>query len=151
MMWSGISMRSICCCYSRTLTRCWQLLSSADNLCNQFWSRWGPTKRRASSGSKLFDTLMVVLKEFFFFFFFFFWTKTNKSKDDKKHAKLHSIQIVKSTKFFVSMSYCSLSIILVSELCSSFFFFCFFFFVFFSSRILSIAWIGLLDRRTCSQ
>ena len=38
-------------------------MSSADNLCKQFWSRSGRTKCRACSGSKLFDALMVLLKE----------------------------------------------------------------------------------------
>ena len=38
-------------------------LSSADNLCKQFVPRSGPTKCRAWSGSKLFDTLMVFRKE----------------------------------------------------------------------------------------
>ena len=42
----------------------WQLLSFADNLCKHFGSRSGPTKSRAWSGSKLFDTLMVFLKDF---------------------------------------------------------------------------------------
>ena len=41
------------------------LMSSADNLCKQFGPRPGPTKCRACSGSKLFDTLMVFLKDFF--------------------------------------------------------------------------------------
>ena len=41
------------------------LASSADNFCKQFGPRSGPTKCRALSGSKLFDTLMVFLKEFF--------------------------------------------------------------------------------------
>ena len=40
-------------------------VTSADNLCKQFGPRPGPTKCRAWSGSKLFDTLMVFLKEFF--------------------------------------------------------------------------------------
>ena len=39
--------------------------SIADNFCKQFGPRSGPTKRRAWSRSKLFDTLMVFLKEFF--------------------------------------------------------------------------------------
>ena len=39
------------------------LASSADNLYKQFGSRSGPTKCRAWSGYKLFDTLMVFLKE----------------------------------------------------------------------------------------
>ena len=42
----------------------WQLLS-ADNLCKQFGPRSGQTKRQASSGSKLFDTLMVFLEDCF--------------------------------------------------------------------------------------
>ena len=41
------------------------LTSSADYLCKQFRPRSGPTKCRAWSGFKLFDTLMVFLKEFF--------------------------------------------------------------------------------------
>ena len=41
------------------------LVSSSDNFCKQFGSRSGPTKCRAWSGSKLFDTLMVFLKDFF--------------------------------------------------------------------------------------
>ena len=40
-------------------------MSSADNLYKQFGPRSGPTKCRAWSGPKLFDTLMVFLKEFF--------------------------------------------------------------------------------------
>ena len=40
-------------------------MSSADNFCKQFGPRSGPTKRRALSGSNLFDTQMVFLKEFF--------------------------------------------------------------------------------------
>ena len=40
-------------------------MSSADNHCKQFESRSGPTKCRARSWSKLFDTLMVFLKDFF--------------------------------------------------------------------------------------
>ena len=40
-------------------------MSSADNFCEQFGPRSGPTKCRAWSGSNLFDTLMVFLKEFF--------------------------------------------------------------------------------------
>ena len=39
-------------------------MPSADNLSKQFGSRSGPTKCRARSGYKLFDTLMVFLKEF---------------------------------------------------------------------------------------
>ena len=46
------------------ITHC-LLVSSAHHLCKQFWYRSGPTKCRAWSVSKLFDTLMVFLKEFF--------------------------------------------------------------------------------------
>ena len=58
------------------------LVSSADDLCKQFGPRSGPTKCRAWSGSKLFDTLMIFLKEFF--------KKVNFEKNQqtaKKHAK----------------------------------------------------------------
>ena len=41
------------------------LVLSADIFCKHVGTRSGPTKRRARSGSKLFDTLMVFLKEFF--------------------------------------------------------------------------------------
>ena len=41
------------------------LVSSAANLCKRFGPRSGLTKRRAWSGSNLFDTQMVALKEFF--------------------------------------------------------------------------------------
>ena len=51
------------------LTDC-LLVSSADNLCNKFGPRSGLTKRRALSGSKLFDTKLVFLKEYFLSFFF---------------------------------------------------------------------------------
>ena len=40
-------------------------MSSADNACKQFGPRSGPTKCRASSGSKLIDILVEFLKEFF--------------------------------------------------------------------------------------
>ena len=40
-------------------------VTSADSFCKQFETRPGPTKRRALSGSELFDTLIVFLKEFF--------------------------------------------------------------------------------------
>ena len=73
----------------------WQLLSSADNLCKQI----GPNqaRRRAWSGSKLFDTLMVFLKDFFF-------EKVNlkKNPDEKKHAKLTSIRRVKGLNQVIS-------------------------------------------------
>ena len=61
-------------------------MPSADNLCKQFGSRSGPTKCRAWSGSKLFDTLMVFLKEFF--------EKEDFEKNQKttqKHTKLPSM------------------------------------------------------------
>ena len=40
-------------------------LSSADNLCKYFGTRWGPTKYLSWSGLKLFDTLIVFMKEIF--------------------------------------------------------------------------------------
>ena len=40
-------------------------MSSAYNFCKQFGTRSGLTECTVSSGSKLFDTLMVFLKEFF--------------------------------------------------------------------------------------
>ena len=40
------------------------LVSSADNVCTQFGLRSGLTKRRAWSGSNLFDTKMVFLEEY---------------------------------------------------------------------------------------
>ena len=49
---------------NHSFTLCLQVLS-ADNLCRLFGPRSGPTKCRAKSGSKLFDTLSVFLKEFF--------------------------------------------------------------------------------------
>ena len=61
--------------------------SSADNLDKQFGPRSGPTNRRAWSGSKLFDILMVFLKEFF--------QKVNFEKNrqtTKKHEKLPRMQ-----------------------------------------------------------
>ena len=60
------------------LTLC-VLVSSADNLSKMFGPRPGPTKCRACSGSKLFDTLKVFLKEFFQKDDF-----EKKSADDKK-------------------------------------------------------------------
>ena len=41
------------------------LVSSADTICDQFGPRSGPTKSRALSGPKLFETLMVFPKAFF--------------------------------------------------------------------------------------
>ena len=58
-------------------------MTSADNFGKQFGPRSGPTNRRAWSGSKLFDILMVFLKEFF--------QKVNfekKTADDKKAWKI---------------------------------------------------------------
>ena len=59
------------------------LVLSADNLCKQFEPRSGPTKCRARSGSKLFDTLIVFLKEFFEKNHF-----EKKSVDDKSTSKI---------------------------------------------------------------
>ena len=59
-------------CYANVLTNAtrinlvlYLLVSSTGNFCKQFGPRSGPTKCRARSGSKLFDTLMVLLKVFF--------------------------------------------------------------------------------------
>ena len=41
------------------------LLSSANNICKQLEPRQGSTFYRASSGYKLYDTLIVLLEEFF--------------------------------------------------------------------------------------
>ena len=62
-------------------------MSSAENFCEQFGPRSGPTKCRARSEFKLFDTLMVFLKEFF--------GKIDFEKNEqtsKMHAKLPSKQ-----------------------------------------------------------
>ena len=53
-----------CISAASLLTLCLPV-TSADNLGEQFGPRSGPTNRRAWSGSKLFDILMVFLKEFF--------------------------------------------------------------------------------------
>ena len=58
-------------------------MSSADNFGKQFGPRSGPTNRRAWSGSKLFDILIVFLKEFFWKINF-----EKKSADDKKAWKI---------------------------------------------------------------
>ena len=50
-------------------------VSSADNLCKQFGPWSGPTKCRAWSRSKLFDTLIVLLK--FFLKKWFRWGRTD--------------------------------------------------------------------------
>ena len=58
------------------------LVSSSDNVCTQFGLRSGLTKRRAWSGSNLFDTQMVFLEEYL---------KNGRfqkiSRRQKKHAK----------------------------------------------------------------
>ena len=66
-------------------------VTSAVNLGKQFGPRSGPTNRRAWSGSKLFDILMVFLKEFF--------QKVNFEKNrqtTKRCEKLPSMQWVKN-------------------------------------------------------
>ena len=85
---SLISSHSACGPYyeKNCLTLCLPV-SSADNLGEQFGPRSGLTNRRACSGSKLFDILMVFLKEFF--------QKVNYEKNQqttKKHEKLPSMQ-----------------------------------------------------------
>ena len=69
---------------------CLQLMS-ADKLCKEFGSRPGLTKCQAWSRIKLFDTLMIFLKEYFQTFNF-----EKKSADNKKHAKLPSMQRLKN-------------------------------------------------------
>ena len=64
-------------------------MSSVDNICTQFRSRPGPTKRRYCSGSKLFDT--DAIPEIFFRQIGFY----KRSADNKKHEKLPSTQSVK--------------------------------------------------------
>ena len=64
------------------------------DLYEQFGPRSGPTKRRAWSGSKLFDSLMVFLKEFFEKDDF---EKKNQQTTEKKHAKLPSKWSFKGT------------------------------------------------------
>ena len=56
---------------------------SADNFCKQFGSRSGPTKGRAWSGSKLFDTQMIFLTDSFRKVDF-----EKKQQTTKKHAKI---------------------------------------------------------------
>ena len=60
---------------------------SADNLGKQSGPRSGPTIRRARSGSKLFDILMVLLKELFEKGYF-----EKNQQTTKKHEKLPSMQ-----------------------------------------------------------
>ena len=65
-------------------------MPSADNICKQFGPRLGPTKCRAWSGSKLFDTLMVFPTEFF--------QKVDFEKNRQttnKHEKSNSRQTVR--------------------------------------------------------
>ena len=59
------------------------LVSSADNLCKQFWLRIRPDKHQAWSGSKLSKTLIVFLKEFFEMINF----EKKYQQMTKKHAK----------------------------------------------------------------
>ena len=61
----------------------WRLLSSADNLCKQFWPRSGPTEHCSCSVPKLFDTLSDSDPERIF------WKKElwKKSADDNKSRK----------------------------------------------------------------
>ena len=49
---------------SRLKAFCGSIEMSADNLCKQFGPRSGPTKRRARSGSRMIDTLVVFLKQY---------------------------------------------------------------------------------------
>ena len=72
--------------YSNALQSRCLLVPSAGNFRKQFEPRSGPTKCRAWSGSKLFDTLMVFLKISF----------EKNQQTTKKHAKLPSRQRVYS-------------------------------------------------------
>ena len=65
-----------------TFVICWY------NLCKQFGSRSGPTKCRAWSGSKLFDTLIIFLKDFFEKIYL----KKAKNKNNKKHRHWKGMQ-----------------------------------------------------------
>ena len=55
-------------------------MSSADNLCKQFGPRSGPTKCRAWSGSKLFDTLNMIIPEIIFWKSWFWKSADNLCK-----------------------------------------------------------------------
>ena len=82
-------------------------MSSADNICKQFGSRSGPTKRRASSGSKLFDTLMIFLKEF---------TKKLILKISRRHKSMNISQ--RQSSNIAQWDYCNIwdtSFLLVFE------------------------------------
>ena len=82
----SLIIQLVCSVFFEPLTVCLPV-SSAYYLGKQFGPRSGPANRRACSGSKLFDILMVFLKEFF--------QKVNnekKSAEDKKNEKLPSMQ-----------------------------------------------------------
>ena len=74
------------------------LVSSSDNLCKQFGPRSGPTKCRAWSGSKLFDTLMVFIKEFFIKVDFEKISRRQKSMQNIPacRVKVHSARVLNS-------------------------------------------------------
>ena len=55
--------------------------ASVENLCKQLGPRSGPTKRRAWSGFKLFDTLMAFLQEF--------WEKDDFDKNQQMTTKAY--------------------------------------------------------------
>ena len=74
-------------CHGSIVLTLYLLVLSADNLCKQFGPRSGPTKCRAWSESKLFDTLMVFLKEFFKIIDF-----EKNQQTTQKHEKLPSMQ-----------------------------------------------------------
>ena len=78
--------------YIKTTTLYLQV-SSADNLCKQFGPRSGPTKHRAWSESKLFDTLVVFLKVFF--------EKVDFEKDQQTTKTCKISQLAKSSFFTV--------------------------------------------------
>ena len=72
-------------------------MSSACYFCKQFGPRSGPTKRRAWSGSKLFDTLIVFLKEFFEIVNFEKNQQTTKKKHETEYPackELNSLRVI---------------------------------------------------------
>ena len=64
-------------------------VSSADDLWEQCGPRSGPIKRRASSGSKLFDTLVVLQKKIFVNVNFEQKESTGDNKSSMEIAKYH--------------------------------------------------------------
>ena len=74
-------------------------MSSADVLCGQLGPTSGPTKCRACSVFKLFETLMVILKEFLNILIL----KRNQ-QTTKKRAKILSFRICKFCRFSIDIT-----------------------------------------------